>query len=199
MNVREARRFPYGRAVRGLRVVGGTARGRRLRLVPGEGTRPIGDRVKEALYDILGADIQGSAFLDLFAGTGSVGIEALSRGAASAVFVDRAPAAIRTIHDNLKTAGVADRAAVIQRDSFAYLEASPSIAFDYIFVAPPQYHGLWLKALGELDAKGTWMAEDAWVIAQIDPREDEADGLARLGRFDERTYGQTKILFYRAR
>ena len=74
----------------GLRVIGGIARGRRLRMVPGEGTRPIGDRPKESLFNIIGADIEDTRFLDLFAGTGSVGIEALSRGAAFAAFVDGA-------------------------------------------------------------------------------------------------------------
>lgn len=182
----------------GLRVIGGTARGRRLRLVPGAGTRPIGDRVKEALFGIIGADVEGSAFLDLFAGTGSVGIEALSRGAASAVFVDNATTAMRTIRQNLTETGLAGRAAVIQRDSFSYLEADPPAPFDYVYLAPPQYHGLWRKSLEALDARGAWMSEDAWAIAQIDPREDEPLGLARLARFDERLYGQTKLLFYRS-
>jgi 16S rRNA (guanine(966)-N(2))-methyltransferase RsmD len=158
--------------VTGLRVVGGTARGRRLRLVPGEGTRPIGDRVKVALFDILGADVEGSAFLDLFAGTGSVGIEALSRGAAAAVFVDKAAPAVRTVRENLVATGLIDRATVIQRDSFAYLAEDPTAPFDYVYVAPPQYEGMWLKVLRRLEEKPDWMSEDAWVIIQIDPRED---------------------------
>ncbi|HLE23285.1 MAG TPA: 16S rRNA (guanine(966)-N(2))-methyltransferase RsmD [Anaerolineales bacterium] len=181
----------------GLRVIGGSARGRPLRLVPGEGTRPIGDRAKEALFGILGADVEGCAFLDLFAGTGSVGIEALSRGATAAVFVDKAAPAVRTVRENLATTGLVDRATVVQRDSFAYLAQEPSIAFDYIYIAPPQYHGMWLKALRALEDKPGWMGDDAWAIVQIDPHEDEAEGLARLERFDERSYGQTKLVFYR--
>jgi 16S rRNA (guanine(966)-N(2))-methyltransferase RsmD len=168
-----------------------------LRRVPGEGTRPIGDRVKEALFGILGPDVDGSRFLDLFAGTGGVGIEALSRGAAAAVFVDNAPAAVRTVRQNLTTTGLGDRATVVQSDSFAFLEQQPPMTFDYVYLAPPQYHGLWLRSLRTVDAKTAWTGEDAWVIVQIDPREDEAEGLSRLGRFDERSYGDTRLIFYR--
>lgn len=79
-----------------IRVIAGAAKGRRLKMVPGDTTRPVMDRVKEALFNILGRGIVGSSFLDLFAGTGSVGIEALSRGAGRVVFIDRHPLAIRT-------------------------------------------------------------------------------------------------------
>ncbi len=182
----------------GLRVVGGVARGRRLRQVPGEGTRPIGDRVKEALFSILGADVEGARFLDLFAGTGSVGIEALSRGAAEAVFVDKATAAIRTLRENLSATGLTERASLVQQDTFAFLGQDPAQPFDYAFVAPPQYRGLWREVLLRLDERRAWLSEDGWVIVQIDPREDEPEGLSRLARFDERAYGQTKLIFYRA-
>jgi 16S rRNA (guanine(966)-N(2))-methyltransferase RsmD len=151
-----------------------------------------------ALFDILGADIQGASFLDLFAGTGSVGIEALSRGAAAAFFVDKASAAIRTVRDNLQATGLVERATVLQRDSFAYLAEAPPMAFDYVYLAPPQYKGLWVRALSLLDSAATWMTDDAWAIVQIDPREDQAEGLARLSRFEERTYGQTRLIFYRS-
>lgn len=181
----------------GLRVIGGVARGRKLRMVPGEGTRPIGDRVKQALFNILGADVEGSAFLDLFAGTGSVGIEALSRGASSAVFVDKASAAVRTVHENLRLTGLADRATVVRQDSFSFLAQAPPRTFDYIYIAPPQYQGHWLGALRALDAAPAWMSSDGWAVVQIDPREEAAEGLTRLTRFDERAYGQTKLIFYR--
>ena len=92
--------------MRGPRVISGTAKGRRLRLVPGEGTRPITDRVKESLFNILGTDIQDAWLLDLFSGTGSVGIEALSRGAAGALLVDKDPRAVATIQENLRATGL---------------------------------------------------------------------------------------------
>ena len=164
--------------------------------MPGEGTRPITDRVKEALFNILGADIGGASILDLFAGTGSVGIEALSRGGARATFVEASAPALRTVRDNLAATGLAGKADVIQGDAFAFLRQTPPARFDYVFVAPPQYQGLWLQAVRALD---TWqgLSDDAWVVAQIDPREAMEEGLARLSRFDERVYGQTMLRFYR--
>lgn len=182
----------------GLRVIGGVARGRRLRLVPGEGTRPIGDRVKESLFNILGPDVVDSRWLDLFAGTGSVGIEALSRGARSAVFVDAARKAVDTVRHNLLATKLESKAEVHQSDAFDYLTASAASAFDYIFLAPPQYRRLWIDSLTAVDRTPGLRDPDGWVIVQIDPREDEALTLERLVRFDERVYGQTKLMFYRA-
>ena len=89
----------------GLRVIAGTARGRRLRAVPGDITRPITDRTKESLFNIIGSDIVGAGFIDLFAGTGSVGIEALSRGAKYVRFVDFHQSAIQTVKSNLEHTG----------------------------------------------------------------------------------------------
>ncbi|HMK09616.1 MAG TPA: RsmD family RNA methyltransferase, partial [Anaerolineales bacterium] len=107
-------------------------------------------------------------------------------------------AAIRTIRRNLAETDLAARATVVQRDSFAYLQETPPAPFDYVYLAPPQYQGLWRKALVSLDGRPAWTGEDAWLIVQIDPREDEADlRLARLDRFDERVYGQTKLVFFR--
>jgi len=181
----------------GLRVVGGEAKGRRLKMVPGSTTRPIGDRAKKALFDILGADVVGSRFLDLFAGTGSVGIEALSRGAREAVFVDLAPAAIRVVQENLAVTGLSARATVLRADALVFLQRQPDEPFDYVFVAPPQYHGLWLETLRRIEAQESLLAADGWVIVQIDPREKADEQLRRWTRFDERTYGQTALLFYR--
>ncbi len=180
----------------GLRVIGGTARGRRLKLVPGSGTRPISDRAKEALFNILGGDVQGASFLDLFAGTGSVGIEALSRGAGRVVFIDHDVRAIRTIEENLRLTGLERQAAVIRGDAFAYLGQTPGEQFDYVYIAPPQYKGLWRRALELLDARPAWLNPDAWVIAQIAPTEFEDVSLERLVLFDQRRYGTTLLCFY---
>jgi len=180
----------------GLRVIAGSAKGRRLLPVPGEGTRPITDRVKESLFDILGGDVEGSRFLDLFAGTGSVGIEALSRGAERAVFVDSARKAIETVRRNLQITGLADRAEVVQSDAFRFLEREAgSGAYDYVYVAPPQYRGLWSRALLALDV-GDLLAPDGAVIVQIYPKEYHAARLERLRLADERRYGSTLLLFY---
>jgi len=180
----------------GIRVIAGEARGKKLRLVPGDTTRPITDRVKENLFNIIGQDIRGSQFLDLFGGTGGVGIEALSRGAAFAQFLDLADPAIRTIHENLKTAGFTERAKVLRADAFQYLASTPSRAFDYIYIAPPQYRGLWEKALLAVDKQTGWLAPQAWAIAQIDPKEEKEPAFKNLTLFDRRKYGNTLLLFF---
>jgi 16S rRNA (guanine(966)-N(2))-methyltransferase RsmD len=179
-----------------IRVVAGTAKGRRLRLVPGEGTRPVRDQVKEALFNILAPQIGGCTFLDLFAGTGSVGIEALSRGATQSTFVENDPRALETIRDNLEHTGLSDRAKVIQGDVFAVVGAGSKDRFDLVYVAPPQYSKLWSRAVISLDQREDWLNPDAWVIAQIHPKEYESLELRRLIEIDRRKYGQTMLVFY---
>jgi 16S rRNA (guanine966-N2)-methyltransferase len=179
-----------------MRVISGTAKGRQLKLVPGEGTRPIMDRVKEALFNILGDNMRGATFLDLFAGTGSVGIEALSRGANRAVFVENARQAIATIQENLKTTKLTDQAQIIRADVLEYLQKPAPEAFEYIYIAPPQYKGLWKQALLLLDGKPEHLQPDGIVIVQIDPHEQEAVSLKTLIEFDERRYGNTLLRFF---
>jgi 16S rRNA (guanine966-N2)-methyltransferase len=178
-----------------MRVIAGKARGCRLKSVPGRGTRPITDRAKSALFNILGADVEGSRFLDLFAGTGGVGIEALSRSAAEVVFVERSRAALRTIRENLAHTGLSEGSQIEQADVFEYLTRLP-VPFDYVYVAPPQYRGLWADTLRALDQGPGWLEEDGWVIVQMHPREYEALPLERLVQFDQRTYGSVMLCFY---
>lgn len=180
-----------------MRVIAGKAKGHHLRSVPGNTTRPITDRAKSALFSILGPGIAGSRFLDLFAGTGQVGIEALSRGASGAVLVEQAAPAVRTIHQNLVHTRLEAGARVERADVFHYLQREPE-PFDFIYVAPPQYHGLWAQALLTLDRCPGWLAIDGWVIVQIHPREYEDHALDRLMLSDQRTYGGVLLCFYEA-
>jgi 16S rRNA (guanine(966)-N(2))-methyltransferase RsmD len=183
-----------------IRIIGGTAKGRKLKSVPGDTTRPITDKVRQALFNILGPDIEGAIFLDLFGGTGSVGIEALSRGAEFVLFVDLNRQPIATIRANLKSTELEAKAKVIQADAFALLERAPERLFNYVYIAPPQYKGLWKRALFSLDAHPEWLSEDAWVIVQIHPVEDEPIGeenmMLNLSEFDRRRYGSTLLIFY---
>ncbi len=179
-----------------LRVIAGTARGRHLKLVPGDNTRPIMDRVKESLFNIIGYDILDSVFLDLFAGTGSVGIEALSRGAARATFIDLDGAAIRTIQENLRLTRFTERATVRRADALELLKSRPPDDFDYLYVAPPQYKGLWLQTLQALDNNPAWIPAGVSVIAQIDPKERVPFAFRHLALHDERKYGKTLLLFF---
>lgn len=179
-----------------MRVISGTAKGRKLLAVPGDRTRPITDRVKEALFDIIGSDVVDSAWWDVFAGTGAVGIEALSRGAAFARLTDLHRAPIETIAANLARARLAARAEVRRADAFGLLSARPDRQFDYVYFAPPQYQELWHRALHALDLNPGWLATDAWVIVQLDPKEHHARGLAHLSEIDQRRYGTTLLAFY---
>ena len=181
-----------------MRVIAGTARGMKLKRVPGAGTRPIMDRVKEALFNIIGADVRGACFLDLFAGTGAVGIEALSRGADFAQFNDRDRQALNTIRHNLARTKLAEKARVTRSDAFQLIARGPARPFRYIFVAPPQYRGLWLKTLAAFDANPLWRGPDCQIIVQIDPGEYDAERrFVRLAPFDQRGYGRTMLIFYR--
>jgi 16S rRNA (guanine966-N2)-methyltransferase len=180
----------------GLRVIAGKARGRKLRSVPGDATRPITDRTKESLFNILVGDVQGSTWLDLFAGTGSVGIESLSRGADFVRFVDLQRQAIDTVRANLETTGLVSGSEVLRMDAFTLLERGPDRQFDYVYVAPPQYKELWKKAILLLDNQSGWLSEDAWVIAQIHPIEYEPLTLKNLSEFDQRKYGSTLLVFF---
>ena len=186
-----------------MRVISGTARGHRLQAVPGDATRPITDRVKEALFNILGGAVEGSRVLDLFAGTGAVGIEALSRGAAHVVFVDRSSAALRTIRLNLEHTRLADRATVLHADAFKYLDGPIEQPFDLIYVAPPQYRGWWADTLAMLDARPDWLvnteSRSGIVVAQIHPREYVELSLQRLTECNRRKYGSTMLYFYTLR
>lgn len=178
-----------------IRVISGIARGRKLKLVPGSGTRPITDKVKESLFNIIGQDIQGANFLDLFAGTGSVGIEALSRGASFVRFIerDRLPAAV--VRQNLEITFLQNGAEIIQMDAFSMISRLPDRQFDYIFIAPPQYHQMWEKTLTMLDNNPEWLIDDGWIIVQIDPKEYKEMGLTNFSEFDQRKYGNTLLVF----
>lgn len=180
------------------RVIAGTARGLRLQLVPGDSTRPIMDRVKESLFNIISADIVDATFLDLFGGMGAVGIEALSRGAKHAVFCEINRTALSTIHANLKTTRLTDRATVRMVSAFDLLEQAPDAPFDFIYIAPPQYKGMWLKTLQFLDANPAWLAPDTVVIVQIDPKEKDDVLFHHLRDYDERRYGRTLLWFFEA-
>jgi len=183
-----------------MRVIAGLAKGHKLRSVPGDGTRPITDRVKESLFNILGRSITGVRVLDLFAGTGAVGIEALSRGAGHAVFVDKSPVALKTIRANLAHTRLEDQATVVRADAFKYLSRPCPHTFGLIYIAPPQYLGLWLKALQIVDKQTDWLdpdpSGDGVVVVQIHPREYEPPNLRNLEEFDRRQYGSTLLCFY---
>ena len=180
-----------------LRIISGTAKGRKLQDVPGDTTRPVTDMVKEALFNILAGDVMDSIWWDLFAGTGAIGIEALSRGARFVRFSDLNRLPIETIQANLRTTGFGAQAEVRRGDAFGMLEAAPNRPFDYVYIAPPQYKEMASKALFLLDSNPGWLNDEgAWVIVQIHPREYRKLELQVLEEFEQRKYGSTLLVFY---
>jgi 16S rRNA (guanine966-N2)-methyltransferase len=183
-----------------VRIVGGDAKGRRLKHPRTAGTRPVVDRVKTALFDILGERVIDARFLDLFAGTGSVGLEALSRGATHATFIELSQQVAAVLRENVRTTGLADRAEVIRGDAFRFLDqaAAQRRRYDMVYIAPPQYHYLAAKALAQMERLPLTDA-GALAIVQIFPKERVDFDHLPLGKFcqvDERRYGSTLLLFY---
>lgn len=181
------------------RIIAGTAKGIRLDPVPGDSTRPITDRVKEALFNILSTDIVDANFLDLFGGTGSVGIEALSRGARSCLFLELNPKALLTLKNNLIKTRTVEKSRVTRGDALKFLSMLSRERFDYIYVAPPQYKEMWIDAMIRLDKNNQLLSEDGWVIVQIHPVEYKELDLENLVEFEQRKYGSTLLVFYERR
>ena len=172
-----------------MRVITGSARGRRLKELEGMETRPTTDRVKEGLFSALQFDIEGRRVLDLFAGTGQLGIECLSRGAASAVFVDRRADAVKLIRENLRLTELEDRARVVAGDSMEYLKSIRE-PFDIIFLDPPYAAGLLEPAIAHI-AKFDILAPHG-IIAAEHPADRVLPALAPPYRV-HRTYRYGKI------
>jgi 16S rRNA (guanine(966)-N(2))-methyltransferase RsmD len=179
-----------------LRVISGTAKGRKLKSVPGDTTRPITDMVKEALFNIIAGDIVDSTWWDMFAGTGAVGIEALSRGASFVRFTDLNRDPIETIKFNVEHCRFTEQSEVRRADALAMIANGADRPFQNIYVAPPQFKGIWERALLALDENPSWLTDDAWVMVQIAPREYKDLELHNLVKFDERKYSNTLLVFY---
>ncbi len=174
-----------------MRVVAGRYGGRRLKAPAGAATRPTADRVREALFSILG-DVAGLRVLDLFAGSGALGIEALSRGAAEAVFVDKAPRAVAAVKANLEALGL--EAKVHRRAALAYLDgASREAPFDLLFCDPP-YDAAGPLAEPLAERLPAVLSKNARIVTESDKRSPLQLPLPLLR---ERTYGDTRIAVYR--
>ena len=187
------------------RVITGSAGGLRLE-APGPGTRPLSDRVKQALFSLLEAerpDVWTHAFLDLFAGSGAAGIEALSRGAPRAVLVERDGRAVAIVERNLERTGLGARARVVRRDVAAFLAGASAGAveapFGCVFVDPPYAQvGDLLASLERLAAPGSgWLDEAALVVAKHFWKVPPPDRVGGLARIRERRFGETALSVYR--
>lgn len=179
-----------------LRVIAGTAKGRKLKSVAGDTTRPVMDRVKESLFNILAGDVIDSNWWDVFAGTGAIGIEALSRGAKFVRFTDLNRLPIETIKENVSHCKFDSQSEIRRGDAFNLLASVTDKQFEYIYIAPPQYKEMWLKTLRLVDENVNWLTEDGSVIVQIDPTEYQEAELENLVETEQRKYGSTLLIFY---
>ena len=179
-----------------MRVVAGTARGRRLVAPRGAGVRPTSDRVREALFNILGARVPGASVLDLYCGSGALSVEALSRGAAGAVLVDRSASAVAAARENLARAGVAERATVVRSGVEAWLDGGSDGRYDLVFLDPP--YSVSVDSVATVVARlvgGRLLAPGGLVVVERPSEGEEPPALGPLAVADVRRYGSTRLLF----
>jgi 16S rRNA (guanine(966)-N(2))-methyltransferase RsmD len=184
-----------------LRIISGSARGRRLLTPKNALIRPTADRVKESLFNILNSLIAGydsCRALDIFAGTGNLGLEALSRGAACACFIDSHKESVSLVMNNLRMLGFIDRGRVIEREALPALKSlgKREAPFQLVFVDPPYRQGLSEKVL-EFLASSSLVDENSLVIVETSSKELLPTAFDNLREFDRRVYGDTAIVFYR--
>ncbi|WP_159887015.1 16S rRNA (guanine(966)-N(2))-methyltransferase RsmD [Paenibacillus puerhi] len=181
-----------------MRVISGSAKGRTLKAVPGMGTRPTTDKVKEAIFSMIGPYFDGGLVLDLFAGTGGLSIEALSRGMQRAVLTDMDKKAIDTIRMNLKATGFEDRAEVYRNDALRALKAlaKREHAFDLVFVDPPYRLKVIQELLEELAGEAL-LTEGARVVVEHDTDDHYGEPIGELVPIRRAEYGDTTITVFR--
>lgn len=180
-----------------MRIIAGTLGGRRLKTVEGEGYRPAMGKTREALFSMLearGLVWDGLRVLDLFAGSGSLAFECLSRGAAEALLVEQAAPAVKCLVRNIEDLGLTDRAHLLREDVRKALLRPPRLPFGLVFLDPPYQKNLCNMALTGL-VERDWLAPDALVVAEVEPRAD-IRAPSRLEPLAERHFGQTRILIW---
>ncbi|WP_163654403.1 16S rRNA (guanine(966)-N(2))-methyltransferase RsmD [Listeria sp. PSOL-1] len=181
-----------------MRVIAGDCKSRVLKAVPGKNTRPTTDKIKEALFSIIGPFFEGEEVLDLFAGSGGLGIEALSRGAKTAVFIDQSSLAIKTIHENLTTCKLTEQAEVFRNEAFRALKifAKQERCFDLIFLDPPYKKQQLETIISQLDTL-EMVRPGSQIICEHDKEATLPKNLGRLTKIREATYGITILSIYR--
>ena len=179
-----------------MRVISGMLKGRRLVAPAGLSTRPTADRIKESVFNILGSSVQSAMVLDLFAGTGALGIEALSRGATHAVFIDQAKTALAAIRTNIRNLGIGDRTRVLQWNISKGLKCLSSIpqAFDLVFMDPPYESNAVVPALTALIACDA-LAPGVQIVIEHSIREPLSISMVPLTVTDQRRFGKTLVSF----
>jgi 16S rRNA (guanine966-N2)-methyltransferase len=181
-----------------MRIIGGDFKGKKLASFRGTATRPTADRLRESIFNIRASHIQNAVVLDLFAGTGALGLEALSRGAAAAVFIDSEIPAVKIIEKNIESCRVKDCARVIRWDIRRNLNCLSSAVpvFDLVFMDPPYNSDLMAPALKHLIKQGV-LKNNASIIVEHASTEPIPEGVAGFELTDQRIYGKTVVSFLR--
>lgn len=166
-------------------------------MVPGKHVRPTADRVKESLFSVIGPFFDGGWVLDLFAGTGALGLEALSRGAERAIFVDLSKASCDIVRANVEAARMKEKTQIIRRDARSALKAfsERQLQFDLIFLDPPYFENLLFPVMESISKHGL-LAEEGILIAEHAGKDSLPESVGSLVRFRELKYGDTKIALY---
>lgn len=181
-----------------MRVIAGTAKGHPLKAPKGRGTRPTADRVRESVFNVLAPYTPDARVLDGFAGTGALGIEALSRGAGVAVFVEHDPDVAAIIRDNLDRTGLTSRARVLVQDVSRVAGYASLGPYDLIFLDPPYDRG-WVVRVLDLFGDGTLLTTEGLLVLEHSRREAAPEEAGRLRRVRQLTYGDTQISLFRGR
>lgn len=180
-----------------MRVISGTAKGRKLKAPPGLHTRPITDMIKEALFNVWGSRVIGAAVLDLFAGSGSVGIEALSRGAEQVVFVDNAVGAVKTIHANLLHCQIPSGYDVLRSDVLLAIKrlAGQKSSFDLIYIDPPFVQEDLFELVMDTLSQAGILADEGIIVIRT-PRNRDMPSFPPLRRYRHKIYGESGLHYY---
>ena len=179
------------------RIIAGSAKGKKLITTPGFTIRPLLSRIKKSLFDILRPEIDNSVFLDLYAGTGNVGIEALSRGAKKAVFVENSRQCVEMIEKNLINCGFSKKAEVLSADITTKLPKF-NRKFDIIFIGPPYKLNLTTKTIEIID-ENNLLSNNGWIIAQHHIKEPVAEEIGKFIMLRQKKYGDTMLTFFKKR
>lgn len=179
-----------------MRVIAGSAKGRRLQAVPGDTTRPTSDRVKESLFSIITPYLEDCSFLDLFAGTGSIGIEALSRGAGKCIFIEGNRTARDIAKQNVEHCELSANSEVRFSDAFSFLRNTKD-SFDFIYIDPPQFKNLCQETLQFISERPNLLNENASVIVKMHPSEYEAIESNVIIESRQKKYGNNLLVFYK--
>lgn len=179
-----------------MRITTGIVKGMKLKSVPGLDTRPTTDRVKQSLFNTIQFDIEGRNVLDLFAGSGQLGLEALSRGASHAVFVENSPIALSTIRENVQKTGFCDRSEIIRSDYKAYLQSARGAGFHLVFVDPPYREGFLNRILNFIQTFDI-VKDNGIIICEGTASEKLSDRFGNLELIKRANYGNTALVYYK--